>query len=322
MSLAAVRATGRLTGMPVRDAWEGNEWEAHCCSLLSIKYAEDIQFVPARVQGDGGLEAFRLDDGIVYQCYAPQDAYTNKDVTAAQKRKITKDLGTLVKNPVQTQELLGAEYRIRRWVLLTPEFDDKEVLKHARKEEKKLLAMTPGAPWLAGGFRILVSTDLQLFPAELATMHRPTASTIRIPVIQPTPEQVTEAMPADLVERLSRKLCVNAFLAANPEELEAYRAEVLMDYVYGKRQLSALEERYGSVYELVQRRAKATFNSLNRAVAAGDGGPSGLLAIEQDLAQGLARDLPALPELTCGDLARHFMSDWLISCPARFRAAS
>ena len=280
--------------------------------------------MPARVHGDGGLEAFRLDDGIVYQCYAPQDAYTNKDVTAAQKRKITKDLGTLVNNPIQTEALLGAEYRIRRWVLLTPEFDDKDVLKHARKEEKKLLAMTPRPPWLAeaDGFRILVTTDIQLFPAELATMHRSATSTIRIPIPQPTPEQVTKAMPADLVDRLTEKLCVNAFLAADPEELEAYRAEVLMDYVYGKRQLSALEERYGSVYELVQKRAKATFNSLNRAMAAGDGGPSGLLTIEHDLAEGLARDLPALPEITCGDLARHFMSDWLISCPVRFRASS
>src|SRR5450759_4655553 len=121
--------------MPLRYMWDGNEWEAHCRNLLSIKFGADIQFVPARVGGDGGLDAFRLDDGIIYQCYAAQDVFTNQALTVAPKRKISDDTGTLCEKIEQTQEILGEAYRVRRWVLLTPEFDDKEVLRHARNVE-------------------------------------------------------------------------------------------------------------------------------------------------------------------------------------------
>ena len=73
--------------MTAREQWGGDEWEEHCCLLLGAKYGENIQFVPARTGGDGGLEAYRLDCGTTYQCYAPQDALTVQAQTDAQKRK-------------------------------------------------------------------------------------------------------------------------------------------------------------------------------------------------------------------------------------------
>jgi hypothetical protein len=307
--------------MPVRNSWEGNEWEAHCRHLLSIRFGDDIQFIPDRVQGDGGLEAFRLDDGVVYQCYAPEDVFNNKGLTTAQKGKISRDIKTLKDKPQQTQEILGEAYRIRRWVLLTPEFDDKDVLKHARKIEKELLRV-PHPAWCAEDFRIVVTTDAEMFPDELGRLNASSQATIRLMVDEPTIEQVEREVDPGIVERLSQKLCVNAMLAANPDELDGYRSETLLDYVYGKRQLAALEDRYGSTYSVVQSRAKNIFKSLNRAMAGFDGGPAGVAAIENELAEGLMNDLPSLSPVTCEDLARHFIADWLINCPLRFRAGT
>ena len=57
----------------------------------------------------------------MYQCFAPQDAFTVQAQTDAQKRKIRDDIYKLVSKPEETVELLGEGYRITRWVLLTPE---------------------------------------------------------------------------------------------------------------------------------------------------------------------------------------------------------
>ncbi len=125
-----------------------------------------------------------------------------------------------------------------------------------------------------------------------------------------------------LVDQLVNKLCVNAMLLANPEELDAYTSETLLDFVYGKRQLEALENKYGATYIRVQQQAKRTFRALARTMAATDGGPAGIEAIAKDLATGLASELPALPAETCENLARHYVADWFINCPLRFRATA
>ena len=71
----------------IRESWDGGEWQAYCRTLLAMKYGENVQFVPDRDRGDGGLEAYRLDDGVAYQCYAAQNAYDVAALTEAQKRK-------------------------------------------------------------------------------------------------------------------------------------------------------------------------------------------------------------------------------------------
>lgn len=307
--------------MPVRETWDGKEWEAHCRELLAIRFGHDIQFVPDRVHGDGGMEAFRLDEGVVYQCYAAKDAFTNQQLTNAQKRKISDDTKTLCNKVDQTQEILGKAYRIRRWVLLTPEFDDKDVIKHARKVEQEVLA-DPRPEWCHDDFRIVVTTDFETFPDELRNLGNHSASRIRLAVEAPSAEEAVNAVAPELIEKLRGKLRVHPMLDRHPEELESYSRETLMDFVYGKRQLDALEDRYGATYSAVQKRARNSFRSLARAMAATDGGPSGVQLIHMKLSDGLETELPSLPAETCDELARHFIADWLINCPLRFRSTS
>ena len=93
--------------MTVREQWDGGEWQEHCCRTAGCKTGEDIQFIPDRVRGDGGLEAYRLDDGTVYQCYAPQNSFSVQAQTDAQKSKIARDIHKLVSKPEDTANLLG-----------------------------------------------------------------------------------------------------------------------------------------------------------------------------------------------------------------------
>ncbi|MER5619488.1 hypothetical protein ABT061_00435 [Streptosporangium sp. NPDC002544] len=307
--------------MSVREQWDGGEWQSHCCQLLSMKHGEDIQFIPDRVRGDGGLEAYRLDDGIVYQCYAPKDAFTVQAQTDGQKSKINDDLNKLVAKIDETVALLGEGYLIRRWVLLTPEYDDKELVKYARKKSAKIRTQEPPV-WCHSDFQIVISTDRELFGPQLASLHGIAASAIRLTIDEPTEEEINTAVSEDIIRRLTHKLRTNKQLAADDEYLSGYRSEVLLDYVYGMNQLEALQNRYSLAYDAVTRRARLVSRSLHRRREPSTGNTSHLEKLVEQLASGFSADIPSLTAIACEDFARHYTATWLIACPLRFTEES
>jgi hypothetical protein len=305
--------------MTAREQWDGGEWEEHCCSLLGAKFGENIQFVPDRVRGDGGLEAYRLDCGTVYQCYAPEDAFTVQAQTDAQKRKIRTDIHTLVSKPDETVALLGSGYRVSRWVLLTPEYDDKELIKYARV--KSQATRSPVRPvWCAEDFEIVVASDKDQFSAELARLIGP-ADIIRLNLPEITADDAYASIETGVAARLTEKLRANPALGADETILADYRSETLINYVYGKGQLEALEDRYSAAYEAVTRRARTTLRRLTLRLAAGSGDMADLQTLAGELSDKFASDVPALARIACEDMAYYYLADWFISCPLRFRAA-
>lgn len=305
--------------MTVREQWDGGEWEEHCCRLLGAKFGENIQFVPDRVRGDGGLEAYRLDCGTVYQCYAPEGALTVQAQTDAQKRKIRADIHTLVSKPDETVALLGDGYLVSRWVLLTPEYDDKELIKYARAKSRA--TRSPSRPvWCAEDFEIVVASDKGQFSVEMALLLGP-ASTIRLNLPEITAEDAYASVADGVAAKLTEKLKVNPTLGADEALLADYRSETLIDYVYGKGQLAVLEDRYSAAYAAVAYRARMTLRRLTRRLAAGSGNAADLQALASELSASFASDVPALAAVACEDIAHYYLADWFISCPLRFREA-
>ncbi|MEU8251375.1 hypothetical protein [Nonomuraea sp. NPDC048916] len=305
----------------MREQWDGGEWQQHCCKLLGLKHGEDIQFVPDRVRGDGGLEAYRLDDTIVYQCYAPKDCFTVEAQTNAQKKKIRDDIRKLVDNPLDTVALLGSGYMVRRWVLLTPEYDDKELVKYAREKSEKVRE-NPRPKWCHATFEIVMHTDRTLFAVEMAALYREPAGTIRLQIQEPHHGDLSVHVEPNITDSLTKKLLVDPSFATDTEYLAGYRDETLFDYIYGKNYLEQLQDRYPLAYETVSRRANATYRKLYRRLAAGNGGASDIEALTQELADGFINDIPVLDRVACQQLAQHYVAAWWITCPLRFRASA
>lgn len=306
--------------MTAREQWDGGEWQERCRRLLGAKYGENIQFVPDRVAGDGGLEAYRLDCGTVYQCYAPKDAFTVEAQTNAQKRKIKDDIYKLVSKPDETVELLGQSYLVTRWVLLTPEFDDKELIKYARAKSLRTRTMVPRPPWCGGDFEIVVATDTDLFSVEMAQLFGPT-DVISLDLPDISAEDAYASVDDGVAAKLTEKLRVCPMLQANDAELTDFRSQILIDYVYGKQQLSVLEDRYSAAFSMIEKRARASLRRLTQRLAAGSGDAADVNRLAGELSEHLNSDVPALARMTCDDLAQYYLADWWIVCPLRFRAA-
>ncbi|GFG58699.1 hypothetical protein MMUR_28350 [Mycolicibacterium murale] len=302
----------------IREAWDGNEWQAHCCSLLSLAYREEIQMIPDRIRGDHGLEAYRLDDGIVYQCYAPESSPSIAAQTELQKTKIRTDIGKLVKNENELMKLLGTNYQIRRWVLLTPEYDDKELLKYARTKSDRTRKTPPIPRWCHDTFEIVIKKDTELFPSQLSILY---STTPQMPI------NVDSAAKADLPERvelavwkrLEEKLSVHPSLAADPDYLEDTVQALLLDYVRGEDHLQQIEQRYPFAYTKIRQRADLTLSMLQRRLMVGSVDGATEEALTENLARALQQDQPQLEPIVCAVLARHYFSSWWINCPMRYR---
>lgn len=301
----------------IRESWDGGEWQSHCRTLLAMKYGENVQFVPDRDRGDGGLEAYRLDDGVVYQCYAAQDAYDVGALTEAQKRKIRLDVKKLTDDPVKTADIIGRSTLIKRWVLLTPYFDSKELLIYARKKSREVREGNPCPSWCHDEFEIVVASDDE-FSAQKAQLHGPGTAGLELSLPDPAPETVSSQAP-DLASRLHPKLEIDPVLGESPEYLSAYSDELILDYIRGGQQLEVLTLGYSLSAEIVNRRAKATFRSLTRLAAGSPGtGPEMVTSLTGKLAEDLRSSAPTLSPILCEELARYFVAAWFVECPLRF----
>lgn len=73
---------------------DGERWEALIQSVFKRKYDTYQEMVPS--PGDLGIEGFVLGEGIVIQCYCPDEDYDTKTLHEKQRDKITRDIKKLL----------------------------------------------------------------------------------------------------------------------------------------------------------------------------------------------------------------------------------
>lgn len=306
---------GNTFQVVIREQWGGDEWQEHCRQLLAARYAEAIQFIPDRDRGDGGLEAYTFD-GTGYQCYAPDEAYNTSSLTTAQKAKINRDIARLSKDPAETKKLLGTVV-LKRWVLLTPDFDSRQLVEYARAKSESIRA-DPRPPWCDPEFEIVVATD-EIFAVERAALFGQLAQGLHLDVPEPTDDELFSGAGGGIAETLTAKLQAEQSLEQNPERLAAYRSSLLIDYVRGQKQLELLQNDYSSLHAAVSRRFTSTLRGLAREMAGTAGaGPVVVETLMRRLAQSLHGDVPGLSQLLCEELARFAVALWFVQCPLYF----
>lgn len=299
----------------IREQWNGDEWQEHCCRLLAARHGVNIQFIPDRDGGDGGLEAYTFD-GVGYQCYAPDEAYSTASLTTAQKGKINRDIKRLSKDPDGTRKLLGT-LQLRKWVLLTPDFDSRTLVEYARSISEST-RREPRPEWCHPDFEIVIATD-DLFAAERARLYGELAEGLHLDVAEPDDDELLRATGGGGVDTLTAKLAAEPTLRADDVALAAYRSSLLFDYVRGQQQLDILANDYGSLHAAVARRFTSTLRGLGRELPGVEGsGPVVIETLLRRLSDNLHADAPALHQLLCDELARFAVAQWFVQCPLYF----
>lgn len=305
--------------MGIRD-WDPNEWQAHCVELLTVHYGVRVQIFPDRVHGDGGLEAYVAEEGIAFQCYAPESPFGVSQQTTAQRGKIRADTKKLVDKPKQTQELIGETNQIREWVLLTPAFEDKALVAYAAARALDVRKDAAGHSWCADGFRISIHDD-SLFAVAKAKLLGAPANLI-VPVSEPVDIDALRAageVAPTLDITLESKFGADRSVSTKPLLLAKYKEETLSDYFRGKVEMARLLREAGTVHQIVVECAEHVFSGLASSMAESDERPLIVVKyIRDQLSALIASRLPHLGRDLCDRLARFYVASWWIECPLQF----
>ena len=109
-------------------------------SLLQGRHGPlQVHKIPATHKGDFGIDFYCTAEAVIYQCYAVEEPVDIVCRADRQKTKITTDLKKMVDGAAEVSKLFLAK-PVKKWILLAPVHDSKDVNLHCAKKTTDLRA--------------------------------------------------------------------------------------------------------------------------------------------------------------------------------------
>lgn len=295
--------------------WDGKEWQQFSLRLIRERHKpENVQSIPDRVHGDLGLECVTMD-GCVYQSYAPEETGDTAKAASAMRAKANRDLNKLEKYQSEILKILGKR-KIRRWILLCPFLDDKDVLKTVSTKAQKVLES--GLPFLDPDFCGLVHCQ-EDFAKEIDRV-RLEASGAALTLRAPSTVELADAENS-IDETLDHKIG-RGFPQLSEVQATKRKGGFLRSHI---RAENALDQLKRDAPELWERATTTIALEEDRLLTTGTGSGSAadLLVAEQDrLYEALTSAIPTLESNSIRAIAMGQIGTWLIECPLDFTTVS
>lgn len=292
--------------------WDASEWEEHCMDLLRIRFGHELQEIPSGRKRDYGIEAFTRD-GAIYQCYSPLEPLSTKDRYAAQRDKLTEDLGKLKANADKLAELFG-DLKVKRYVFMVPRFDGADLPAHA--SQKASVVRSWDLPFVDGAFEVVAVTDAS-YPEERARLIAlgAVSADIEIPSIECARVEAWAGANEAWIENLVRKI---RHLSDNREKQAEMEDRLLTHYLASEDMLGSLREASPEVWEALETGRNGRMNLLATEQSFDTGEPAKRFIDVRDREEQLYRELPGVDATTAAHLAWGTASEWLLECALDF----
>lgn len=293
--------------------WGGEEWQTYCGELFAVRHGEHYQPVPDTVRGDWGIEGFN-SEGTLYQCYAPEEPLTSKDLHEKLRDKVTADLSKLRTNLTTIRSLVDPS-PIRCWVLVVPRVEDKEILVHCQNKAAQI--RNDVLDGVDEGFVIRVVTD-DHFAAERNALGA--TSVIQFPEGGSPTEDEVETFAADVdLDALDAKL---QKLNSGTGDIQRLRGEILRHFLSGEQLDEWLRRYHGTLWERWNHDREALRRTLTTTQLTSGHAPAVRMeTVRNELREFAIRDIPALQGGDVLTLTWGAIATWLVDCPLDFEVA-
>lgn len=294
--------------------WSGDDWQDFALSLLQSRHGIlEVHKIPADHKGDFGIDFYCTAEVVIYQCYAvdePIDILTRAD---RQKSKITADLKTMVDGAAEVSKLfLGRP--IKKWILLVPVHDSKEVNLHCAKKTTDLRAKNH--PHLDANFEVCVH-DQKSFPGASLDAAMAMLTTLSLSVEPPTKEELDtwQAGSPNLLANATKKLSKRA----EPSEVQNVVTDSVEYFLKGNALIDALRSNAPDLHEKVAAAITGRTRRLTFAGPQGGPTPNKIMNTELDsLIHAIKSAAPSLSQVNAEEIALGTVSDWIMRCPLDF----
>ncbi|ADG68967.1 hypothetical protein Plim_3152 [Planctopirus limnophila DSM 3776] len=296
-------------------AWKEKEWERYANELVSIDHGlrgGSYQRIPDR-NGDCGLEGV-ADSGDGYQSYADQGTADADERIQKQKNKIYIDLKKL-----ETYKDFWTAYfedrKLTRWTLLVPKFEDKDVLKYAKKRAKETRKLN--LPFIDDNFDVYVKS-IEDFPAATLIVRDP-----RLPRGDGKPVSANKVIEFKMqephfVQMIDKKL-KKAMPHATDTEREAYREKLLNWHLRSDNYQKGLERLYPPQWEDLQELISTTGESIESEGPLDSRMPGTRLnETRKEFAKTLEQEMPFIFQADRDIVSWGTIALWLGICPLDF----
>lgn len=294
--------------------WLGDDWQEYCDQLFALRHPNSYARMPDADRGDLGVEGYSTDGtGCAYQCYVSEAEETAKRA-AAQKRKIRRDLKKLCDRAADVERHLG-DIKIKRWILVVPLHDSKDVTAYARLKEKEI--RSAGLTFLDPDFRIDIQTHLTHFPVERRALEEGGAGVVVAPQSSVTSKDVQELAEAEphLLKNLEEKIA-RLLADRSVEDRRRFRDEMLQRAVAAANIQDYLRVHHAPVFEryLAEHDAEERDVTLEVGVGVADR-PAFVADVRRRFEERLGANIRALGSREANQLSHGAVADWLRHCP-------
>ena len=294
--------------------WNPDDWEGFAQSLLQGRHGIlNLHKVPATHNGDLGIDFYCACDQVIYQCYAaeePLDVATRAD---RQKVKVTADLKKLVDGAAEVTKLLLGK-PLKKWVLLVPLHNSKDVNLHCAKKTINLRALN--LPLLDPVFEVCVHDQGQ-FPGKALHEAISALSSLSLSVGMPTQEELDswQAGSPDLLANAAVKLAKRV----ENGKVETAVAQGVEAFLRGNALIDALRSNAPNLHEKVAVAIQYRARLLNFAGPQGGPLPGNILHAElANLTAEITKSVPSLSQSNAQEIALGTISEWIMRCPLDF----
>jgi hypothetical protein len=238
--------------------WEAKEWESYVNDLLRLKHGtENYIPIPDSDGGDGGIEGYSLN-GNAYQSYCPDEYCRPAELAEKQIKKIRTDIFKFINNESKLKKLLG-NTKIKRWVLMVPRHQSKELVAYATKKTAEVVSKNLSYVD-SSGFHILI-WSLDEFKAEQVELISKGLHKLRLD-IQDVPECAvveSENTNSEFLQNITRKLL--SLPNADEQNMIPARRLLVKSSIETQNTMLKLQENYPQQYsqiEMVRRKREKT----------------------------------------------------------------
>lgn len=304
--------------------YNGDSWEEHCQVFLKMKYeADGYQEMTAHTNGDLGIEGFTRD-GIVFQCYCPDEEYDSNKLYEHQRDKITEDLGKLKKFKDQLLKFFQG-VKIKKWIFITPKITNKELIRHCHAKAVEYRIDETMKDLLDDSFDVLAH-DESFYGKEIIQAKQILDEKININVPIPDAEEIINWKDCQTasITTLDRK--IGALFLGLDESQKSKKTNKYIDlqvrnYIKGQEILNHMQQTYSSAYEKQVKIKSSIASHLEAEILLTDLAPKELLeeTLERYKLALMGEKFHDIFEYSVyNDLCHEAIASWLIDCPLDF----
>jgi hypothetical protein len=294
---------------------DGDKWESLIQTVFKRKYDTYQHMTPS--PGDLGIEGFVLHEGIMIQCYCPEEDYDAGTLHNKQRDKITTDIKKLSKNKKEILKRIG-DCKVSQWLFITPRIGKHDIHAHARNKEEEVKAEE--LEFIADNFQVLVK-DLGHFIHDIRQQQiiggeQLTFSSASGEVIT-APELTTEYDENIREKNKIRSVIKDIYKPKNHTRLNELTKKLYLEgYDILRRIFNQSPELYARIAKLVNNfEDDVEIDSMTW-----EDSPQKLVAsVEQRLIERFTKDayISVIEHDDLVSITKHMAAKWIAECPMR-----